>query len=412
MSARVRPSTSGHADRNASFDDVSLTELRKRRSAKWRTYPADVLPAFVAEMDFPLAEPIKDALLNAVDLGDTGYPHPAGVAEAFVGFAQDWFDWSPPPDRVAVVPDVLVGVAEMLRLLTAPGDRVVMNTPAYPPFWPVIREYGREVVEVPLARTPNGWDLDFTRLEAAFADGATAYLLCNPHNPTGRVFTRAQLETIAKLADRYGIAIVADEIHAPLTLPGAVHTPFVALGNAAAQRAVTVTSASKAFNLPGLKCAVAVAGSDAVRARFADLPHELHVRAGHFGLIASIAAFTHGRPWLRALVAHIDRNRHFLADLLGRRLPDVGYLPPEASYLAWLDCAALGLGSDPAPLFLEHGRVALSRGLDFGAESAGFVRLNIGTSSHLMAEAVARMATAVASIQHAPTEHEPSVPAD
>jgi len=381
-----------------SFDKVMLADLRRRRSEKWRMYPDDVLPAFVAETDFALATPIRDALLDAVRIGDTGYPSAAGLAEAFVVFAKEWFGWSPDPERVVLVPDVLVGVAEMLRVLTEPGDRVVINTPAYPPFWPIVREYGREIVEVPLSRSRDGWDLDFAGLEAAFVRGAKAYLLCNPHNPTGRVFTRAHLEKVAELANRFGVAIVADEIHGPLTLRGATHIPFVALDGVATERAVTVTSASKAWNVPGLKCAVAVAGSDAVRSRFAALPHELHARAGNLGVIASIAAFTQGAPWLRALLEHLDRNRRLLADLLERDLPGVRYVPPQASYLAWLDCTALGLGPDPAPFFLERGRVALSRGLDFGREGAGFVRLNMGTSAQLMSEAVDRMRSALSEI--------------
>ena len=375
---------------------LTLADLRTRQSDKWRTHPADVLPAFVAEMDFALAAPIRDALLEAVRIGDTGYANPGGIAEAFAGFAHAIFDWSCDPARVVVVPDVLVGAAEMLRVLTRPGDRIVINTPAYPPFWPIIREYGREVVEVPLARAGDLWDLDLGRLEAAFATGAAAYLLCNPHNPTGRVFTRAQLMDIARLAERYGVAVVADEIHAPMTLPGATHTPFVSLGDAVAETAVTVTSASKAFNLPGLKCAIVIAGSETVRARFAALPDDLHARAGNLGVIASIAAFREGVPWLRDLVARLDRNRRLLADLLRQRLPTVRYEPPEASYLAWLDCSALGLGADPAAIFLERGRVAVSRGLNFGTEGAGFVRLNIGTSEELIAEAVDRMARSIA----------------
>jgi cystathionine beta-lyase len=374
---------------------LTLADLRKRRSEKWRLYPSDVLPAFVAEMDFALAEPIEHALLDAVELGDTGYANATGVAEAFVVFARTLFDWSPDPRRVVLVPDVLIGVAEMLRVLTRPGARVVINTPAYPPFWPVVREYGRDIVEVPLARTPNGWDLDLARLEDAFASGAAAYLLCNPHNPTGLVFTRRQLESVAELANRYDVAVVADEIHGPLTLPGAVHTPFVSLGEDAARCAVTVTSPSKAFNLPGLKCAVAVAGSDEVQKRFAELPADLHARAGNFGVIASIAAFTHGVPWLRELLAHLDRNRDLLKELLATHLPGIGYQPPEASYLAWLDCNALGLGDDPAAILLERGRVALSRGLNFGREGAGFVRLNFGTSVELLEDIVSRMAASV-----------------
>ena len=378
-----------------SFDDCSLAELRTRHSEKWAIYPADVLPAFVAEMDVALAEPIKRALIDAIDRGDTGYAHPAGLADAFADFARAWFDWTVDPDRVFLVPDVTVGLAEVLRLTTPPGSGVVINTPAYPPFAPTIAEYGRRVVDVPLRRSARGWDLDIDGLERAFRAGARAYLLCNPHNPTGRVFGRDDLERAAALARRYDVVVVADENHAPLTLPGAVHTPFVSLGEDVAPKAATVISAAKAWNVAGLKCAVVVAGSEAMRARLATLPHEVQTRAGHLGVLAAIVAFREGRPWLADLLAHLDRNRRLLGALLAAHLPAVGYVPPEASYLAHLDCAGLGLGEDPAAHFLAQGRVALSPGLAFGANGAGFVRLNMGTSRALLEEAVRRMAAAM-----------------
>ena len=378
------------------FDDCSLAELRTRRSEKWATYPADVLPAFVAEMDVALAAPIKWALIDAIERGDTGYAHPAGLATAFADFARAWFDWTVDPDRVVLVPDVTVGLAEVLRLTTPVGSGVVINTPAYPPFTPTIVEYGRRVVDVPLRRAARGWDLDFDGLERAFRAGARAYLLCNPHNPTGRVFSRDDLERVAALAQRYDVVVVADENHAPLTLPGVVHTPFVSLGEEIVLKAVTVISAAKAWNVAGLKCAVVVAGSESMRARLTTLPPEIQTRAGHLGVLAAIAAFREGRPWLTDLLAHLDRNRRLLGDLLAAHLPAVGYVPPEASYLAWLDCAGLGLGDDPAAHFLAEGRVALSRGLDFGANGAGFVRLNMGTSRALLEEAVRRMTAAMA----------------
>jgi cystathionine beta-lyase len=275
---------------------------------------------------------------------------------------------------------------------------VVINTPAYPPFMPTIPEYGLRVVDVPLLRTRDGWAMDFEGLEGAFRSGASAYLLCNPHNPTGRVFSRPELERIAALASKFDVVVVADENHAPLTLSGAVHTPYVSLGEDCAANAVTVISAAKAWNLAGLKCAVVVAGSSAMRSRLAQLPAEVQVRAGHLGVLAAIAAYRDGQPWLRGLLAHLDRNRSLLAQLLSAQLPDIGYLAPEASYLAWLDCTRLGLGDDPAAHFLEKGRVALSRGLDFGPNGAGFVRLNMGTSSDLLKEAVARMTAAMSAL--------------
>ena len=244
-----------------SFEDLDLDRLRRRRSEKWRLHPPDVLPAFIAEMDYDLAEPVLAALRAAVDLSDCGYANPSGLGEAFATFAAARHGWTVDPGLVHLVPDIMAGVEAVLLLTTAPGDGVVINTPVYPPFFAHIANAGRRVVEVPLVVRADRWELDFDGLEAAFAAGARGYLLCSPHNPTGRVFAAADLGRIGSLAERYGVTVVSDEIHAPLTLPGARHTPFVSLGGAAAEHGVTLASASKAFNVAGLKGAVAVAGS-------------------------------------------------------------------------------------------------------------------------------------------------------
>jgi cystathionine beta-lyase len=208
------------------FEDLDLARLRRRRSEKWRAYPPDVLPAFVAEMDYDLAEPVRAALRSAIDLDDCGYAQPAGIGETFARFAAARHGWAVDPDRVHLVPDVMAGVDLILRLTTEPGDRVVINPPVYPPFFAHITDAGRRVAEVPLVRTGGRWDLDFDALEAAFAAGARGYLLCHPHNPTGRVFSLADLRRIAALAEQYGVIVVSDEIHASLTLPGVRHTPL------------------------------------------------------------------------------------------------------------------------------------------------------------------------------------------
>jgi len=379
------------------FEDLDPERLRLRQSQMWATHPAHVLPAFVAEMDFPLAEPIARALARAIELGDCGYASGAGLADAFAGFAASRMGWTVPPDRVFLVGDVMAGVVETLSLVTRPGDGVVINTPVYPPFYSILAEVGRRVVTAPLRRLPDGWQLDLDAVEAALAGGARAYLLCSPHNPTGRVFARSELACVAELAGRYGVSVVSDEIHAPLTLPGGpVHTPYASLGESAAAGAVTVTSASKAWNIAGLKCAVVVAGAAAIRDRLATLSQDVRDRAGHLGVIASVAAFRDGGPWLDALLAHLARNRAYLAELIAARLPEVGYAPPEAGYLAWLDCSRLGLGDDPSEAFLDRGGVALASGLSFGPEGAGFARLSFGTSRAILAEAVERMAAAAA----------------
>ena len=381
----------------ASFDDLSLGELRRRRSQKWAAFPSDVLPAFVAEMDFAVAPEIKAELLSAVERDDCGYAWPVDLAEAFAEFTFARYGCSVEPPRVIVVPDVMSGIADVLRALTTPRDRVVINPPIYGPFFNTIRDVGRRAIAVPLVRTRDGkWDIDLDGVRDAFASGARAYLLCNPHNPVGRVFSRDQLLAVAELAVRYDALVIADEIHAPLTLPGATHIPFVSVSEATGARAVTVTSASKGWNLSGLKCAVMVAGSHATREQLSALPCDLRDHIGHLGAIATIAAFRRGRSWLDALIAHLDRNRFLLGELLASSVPGVRYAAPEAGYLAWLDCSALGIGPDPAATFLARGRVALSHGPTFGREGAYFARLNMGTSRALLGEIVARMARSLA----------------
>lgn len=379
------------------FDDLSLEGLRARRSEKWVRYPPDVLPSWVAEMDFAVAEPIRDVLLAAVERSDFGYANALEVPAAFSELAATRFGWEVAADRVFVVPDTMVGIAEALRLATADGGGVVINPPVYPPFYDEIPAMGRRIVEVPLLETDRRWELDLAGLEHAFADGARAYLLCNPHNPTGRVFPRSELEAVAELANRHGVFVIADEIHSPLVLPGSVHTHYVALGEQVAARSVTVTGASKAWNLAGLKCAVLVAGCAAVRDELRTRTGALRDLTGLLGVFAAEAAFRTGEPWLDELLAYLDGNRRYLGELLAERLPQVRYRPPEASYLAWLDCRALPLGDDPAETFLERGRVALTSGRAFGREGAGFARLNFATSRTILDEIVGRMAAAVSS---------------
>jgi cystathionine beta-lyase len=379
-----------------SFDELSLDALRERRSAKWRTYAPDVLPAFVAEMDFPLAEPLRAALLAAIEHDDCGYPSPGPLGDAFAAFAAARFGWEVDPERVVLTPDVVTGIEELLLVLTEPGDGVVVTPPVYGPFFSTVRATGRQVVEAPLVDRDGVWELDLDALERAFAAGAAAFLLCNPHNPTGRVFSRAELEEVARLATRHGVIVLSDEIHAPLTLGGATHVPYVTLGEEAAAHGLVLASASKAWNIAGLKCAVVVSGSEAGAELAGKLSPTLRYHAGHLGVIGSVAAFAEGGEWLDALLRHLDLNRRRLAMLLERELPAVRYAMPEAGYLAWLDCRGLGLGDDPAAAFLERGRVALSPGPHYGTGGEGFARLNIGTSGALLEEAVRRMAAAIA----------------
>lgn len=374
---------------NPRLTELSLADLRRRRSAKWAKYPEDVLPAWVAEMDFPLAAPVEAALVAAVRDGDTGYAAPAGLGlgEAFAGFAARRLDWQVDPAAVSPAPDVVGAIVSLLAVIAAPGDRVVINTPVYHPFFALIEELGLELAEAPL----RGGQLDPEAIERCFAEGAAALILCSPHNPTGSVPSRAQLEAIAAAAERHGAWVLADEIHAPLTLPGAEHVPFLGVSETAAERGVALCSASKAFNVAGLGCAQIVTASPTAAELVARLPVGA-THCGQLGAIAAVAAYREGGPWLDDVIAVLDHNRQLLADLLAERLPQVGYDPPRAGYLAWLDLRQLGLGEDPAEPILLRGKLALSSGPSFGPQGAGFARLNFGTSPALLTEAVERLA--------------------
>jgi cystathionine beta-lyase len=388
----------GTADGPGDLDELDLAALHRRTSAKWRLYPPDVLPTFVAEMDYPLAAPIRHALHAMVDAGDLGYPTVVGdyrrLPESFVAWAAGSLGWRLDPADVLMLPDVMAGVQLALRMGTATGDGVVVNTPIYPPFLDTVADTGRTLVDSPLARAGIGYVLDLDDLGRRFAAGARAYLLCNPHNPTGLVATPAELARVLELAAEHDVLVVADEIHAPLTLPGARHTVAATLPEAAGARLLTLTSASKAWNLPGLKCAVAVPADPALRATLDTLPMHDRLGVSILGIEASAVAFDQGGHWLAAVLAHLDRNRQLLADLLAARLPEIGYLPPQATYLGWLDCRPLGL-ADPAERFLAAGRVAVGDGATFGPAGVGFVRVSFATSAAILTEIVDRMATAV-----------------
>ncbi|MGB3376162.1 MAG: aminotransferase class I/II-fold pyridoxal phosphate-dependent enzyme [Microbacterium sp.] len=375
---------------------LPLAQLRERSSEKWREYPEDVLPLFVAETDFPLAPAITAALDRAVRTGDTGYvASRTPLAAAYAGFAERRFGWSPDPRRVLTTADVSMGIVEILRRVIQPGERVIVNPPIYPPFFDLVQEAGGVVERVPLRDTGMGWELDLDGIRQALVGGARAVLLCNPHNPTGSVPTAASLDALALLAEEHGATVISDEIHAPLVQPDAEFTPFLASGDAAQRVGYAVTSASKAFNLAGLKCALMIAAADETTAVLRSLPIEVEWRTGQFGMLAAVAAFApESDEWLDGLLATLDENRRLLAELLAAHLPGARYRMPDAGYLAWIDLTALGWGDNPAKQILRQAKVALHFGPAFGAEGAGHVRVNFGTSAEILTEAIERIARA------------------
>jgi cystathionine beta-lyase len=390
------------------LEHLSLDQLRDRTSMKWRTFPPDVLPLWVAEMDVQLAEPVASRVATAVASGDTGYPTGENYADALASFARGRWGWDGiDAARTAIVPDVMLGIVEVLKLITSPGDPVVVTPPVYAPFYAFVTHADRHIVEAPL--TGQG-RLDLTTLQAAFEkatarSGRPVLLLSNPHNPTGVAHTRAELEQVGELASRFGVRVISDEIHAPLVLPGATFTPYLSVRGSG--DAFALFSASKGWNLAGLKAALLVAGPDAVD-DLARLPEEVSHGPSHLGVLAHTAAFAEGGEWLDALLSGLTTNRDLLMGMVAERLPGVRMTRPEATYLSWLDCRGLGLHepddgamrvvselSGPAQVFLERGRVAVSSGHVFGTGGAGFVRLNFATSRAVLAEAVERMAASL-----------------
>ena len=378
------------------FDAVDLDRLRARRTVKWSLYGPDVLAAWVAEMDFDVAPVVRQALLDAVDREDFGYVAAdlGALTGAAAGFLADRYDWRVSPTRIFPVADVLVGIGAALDVHVPRGVGVVVPTPAYPPFFEVVELTGRPVVPVPMLRTDVSDTLDLDAIDDRLSAGAGAVLLCNPHNPTGRVFTRDELTALATIVDRHGARVVADEVHASLVYDGARHVPYASVSETTAAHAVTVTSASKAFNLAGLKCAQVVTSNHEDATRWRDL--RVHEVPGPtpIGIAASTAAYAEGGAWLDALVAYLAANRDALGDLLAECLPDVGWHPPTATFLAWLDCTALG-HADLARVLLDRAGVAVSDGPPFGAGCEQMVRLNFATSSTLLERIVRAMGDAV-----------------
>lgn len=367
---------------------VPLTELRERRSLKWRTYPPDVLPLWVAEMDTRLHPAVRDTLLAAIERGDTGYPHGTAYAEAFAAMAAARWGWSlDVPRQLRRAGDVMNSILAVLEATTEPGDAVVINPPVYPPFRQVISGYRRRIVEAPL--TPSG-RLDPAALEAAFAgpDHPRAYLLCSPHNPTGAVHTAAELEAVLALAERHDVRVIVDEIHACLVDPGSTFVPALTVPGGA--RAISVTSAGKAWNLAGFKAGLIISGSQATDV-LAALPPLAQQSSGHLANLVHTSALAEAQQWVDDVMVEIAANKALLAGELARELPAARYTPVAGTYLAWVDCSALGL-DNPARHFEAVGRVALSAGHNFGREHRQWVRVNLACAPEVVVEAVRRMA--------------------
>ncbi len=354
---------------------------------------------WVADMDFPIAEPITQAMRDVISVGDLGYPMPTLAADVRQGFAermQRRYDWSIEPDDVILTQDVIQAIQFVLRTCLDDGAGVAIQTPIYPPFLASLETTNCQLVDNPWIRDGDSWTLDIEGLEqSCIAGEVQALLLCNPHNPMGRVMRRHELEGLARLAVDYDLLVLSDEIHAEILHPGVWHIPIASLGPAIAERTVTFSSASKPFNLAALRLAQMHTTSPQVLAGLEELPNHSVGGLNIFGLTATKAAWAEGDDWLEAMQSLITTNRNLLGDLLAEHIPEIDYVKPEATYLGWLDGTALGLGDEVSKFFLDNAKVVGNRGLDFGENGAGCMRLNFATSSEVIERAIEQMATAL-----------------
>ena len=379
------------------FDRLDVETLRRAGAVKWAAYP-DAIGAFIAEMDFGTAPAVTRALHRSVDAAQFGYlpkALTADLSQACADWCRDRYSWDVDPADVRPVADVLEALKIAIDFFSAPRTAVILPTPAYMPFVTMPPILGREVLQVPMVEVDGRPRYDLDALDAAFRAGGNLLVVCNPHNPIGRVLEPAEMLAISEVVDLHGGRVFSDEIHAPLVYPGHRHVPYASVSPTAAGHTLTATSASKAWNLPGLKCAQVILSNDPDRKAWRRLAYLTEHGAAILGVVANSAAYAEGGRWLGEVLDYLDGNRTALADLIAELLPGVRYTPPEGTYLAWLDFSDTPLADDPAGYLREHASVALTGGALCGDAGRGFVRLNFATPRPVLARAVEQLGTAL-----------------
>jgi len=380
------------------YDFDTVIDRRRSDSTKWNVYPEGVLPLWTADMDFCVPEPVVSALRARAEHGVFGYcTEPTELRALLVERLARLYGWQVEPQWIIFQTGVLVSFQEVCRVAAGPADGVLVQPPVYPPIYGAPAHNGSIHQEAPLRRLANGtYDIDVDAFEAAITNRTRVFILCNPHNPVGRVYTRRELERLAEICLRHDVLICADEIHCDLLAPGVTHTPIASMAPEIARRSVTLMAPSKTFNVPGLRSSFAVVPDPELRRRLVKPYAADFSDVNNFGLAAATAAYRDGQPWLDALLAYLAGNRDAVVDFVRRELPGITVVAPEATYLAWLDCRERGLPGSAYRFFLDRARVALSDGPAFGTGGEGFVRLNFGCPRATLMEALGRMKTALA----------------
>jgi cystathionine beta-lyase len=377
------------------YDLDRVIDRRHSDSTKWHVYGPDVLPLWTADMDFRAPEPVVTALRERVEHGVFGYCYePSELREVIVERLARLYGWRVAPEAIVFETGVLVGFQHVCRVAATAEDGVLVQPPVYPPIFGAPRHNGSIHQEAPLVMRADGrWEIDFDAFEAAATDRTRVFILCNPHNPVGRVFSRADLERLATICLRRDILVCSDEIHCDLLYEGHRHVPIASLDPEVARRSVTLMAPSKTFNVPGLRCSFAIIPDAALRRRLGGDGDFSEINI--MGLVAALAAYRDGQDWLDQVLAYLQANRDVVVDYVRRELPGIEIVTPEATYLAWMDCRRSGISGSPQEFFLEHARVALHDGAWFGTRGDGFVRLNFGCPRSTLVEALGRMKVAL-----------------
>lgn len=380
------------------FNFDILPNRRDSESVKWNYYEQDILPMWVADMDFRSPEPVIAALKARVDHGVFGYPRPsAHLKESIVAWLDRRHGWAVTPDDLVLLPGVVTGFNLAAHAVTRPGDGVLVQTPTYGPFFGVEKNVSLVQQEMEFTRTNDGqYSIDLEAFEAALTGRTRIFMLCNPQNPTGRVFRKAELEAMAEICLKHDIIICSDEIHSDLIFSGHKHIPIASLSPEIAAKTITLIAPSKTFNIAGLKASVAIITDETLRKQFEGARQGLAGWVNLLGMVAMEAAYGQSEAWLDALLPYLAANRDYLLDFVKHELPGIKMAKPEGTYLAWLDCREAGIAGKPNEFFQKQAKVAMNDGAWFGQGGEGFVRLNFGCPRAMLVESLGRMKEALA----------------
>ena len=376
------------------FDQLEQETLREKSCMKWQRYENDVLPLWVADMDFPIAEPIRESLLTYARGDNFGYPKPEGLPglkEVVQARLSERYGWSVEPGDIHLINGIVPGLYLGALALAGPGEEVMIHTPMYPPFMKAIKDTGRTPLYSQLVFTGNEWQIDFDKMEAQLTPATRLMMLCNPHNPSGRVFRREELERLADFALRHRLWVVSDELHSDLTYEGHEHIPFASLSEEVAERTVTLYGPTKTFNIAGLKIGFLIAQNRPLLKRMKEVAGYLVAPPNVMAQTATMAAYERSQDWYKSMMGYLDDNRRFVHGFLDEHLPQVKHMTPEGTYLSFMDFSALDVGKDLYDFLLEDCRVGLNDGPAYGPGGEGFTRLNFATSRAIVEEALERI---------------------